>query len=597
YEIGSGTAVLNVADATLRDSPYSFHSPFKLKPQIAPAPQLSQMRNATPQYASISLTLPQPTYRYVRSPHPAHRRALAVKRYDGEPLTRVDLQYDLLIIFSATLKLYSLTHIPLCVVTLHTQRSPFGPVPAKEKMVELREFGDEFGKISLLSNVGRINTTMAFFPEMRTSLRTYHPVPPLQKTDGNLQDAPRIKNILKSCFLENESQGTVSTPTDVLSRSRSGEVPPTTVVNLIFILASHAGPISAAHFEPNAGVDVVDFFTPVHISSASRARAFLWLCYHYLEAPSPNPFSDEHADQNPGKIPALVTLTAEEAAQENIDSQEEIDWGVRMTHQRQLFVESKLQEEERAREFGREKPKPKAKGARGKGRAKKLVDTASIGRDESPAESQQSLPLTAMDELSLGTRTPQPRISPAPFIMPPMSDREPPYSPPHSPHTYRDMPAFAHPRASADPYPLRPITPSFSQQPSNGKPTRTRMQKQREQRGPFTRHPLSHAHAPYLPPPYVPAPYVRHSYSIPRYTVPPPAPRRSMLEQAWHVVMTTDPLVDSDEEEYADENTRMDYVLRLRIMNRLRGKEPTPEPERLPRSIFTPFASSFDGMH
>ena len=66
--------------------------------------------------------------------------------------------------------------------------------------------------------------------------------------------------------------------------------------------------------------------------------------------------------------------------------------------------------------------------------------------------------------------------------------------------------------------------------------------------------------------------------------------------EAWHVSMTTDPLVDSDDEMYADENTRLDYglsallvprpgltpslnsltVLRLRIISRLRGKEPTP---------------------
>ena len=64
--------------------------------------------------------------------------------------------------------------------------------------------------------------------------------------------------------------------------------------------------------------------------------------------------------------------------------------------------------------------------------------------------------------------------------------------------------------------------------------------------------------------------------------------------------MTTDPLLDSDDEMYADENTRLDYgqwrtrsfcihsqyshrgaltVLRLRIISRLRGKEPTPPRE------------------
>lgn len=70
--------------------------------------------------------------------------------------------------------------------------------------------------------------------------------------------------------------------------------------------------------------------------------------------------------------------------------------------------------------------------------------------------------------------------------------------------------------------------------------------------------------------------------------------------------MTTDPLADSDEE-VADENARLDYsewcqrlsisplqpatnalsaaVLRLRIISRLRGKDPTPEPESIPQIV------------
>ena len=65
----------------------------------------------------------------------------------------------------------------------------------------------------------------AVFPEMRTALRTYHPVPSLQKTSGNLQDAPRIKNILKSCYLDTEPQGSLLSPADVQARSVSSLVP------------------------------------------------------------------------------------------------------------------------------------------------------------------------------------------------------------------------------------------------------------------------------------------------------------------------------------------------------------------------------------
>ena len=54
---------------------------------------------------------------------------------------------------------------------------------------------------------------------MKTALRTYHPVPSLQKTDGNAQDAPRIKNCLKAALLPAEIKGDPpSTPEQILEK-------------------------------------------------------------------------------------------------------------------------------------------------------------------------------------------------------------------------------------------------------------------------------------------------------------------------------------------------------------------------------------------
>jgi hypothetical protein len=59
-------------------------------------------------------------------------------------------------------------------------------------------------------------------PEMRTALRTYHPVPSLQKADANLQDAPRIKNILKACSLKDEAATNLPvTPAELRARAVS----------------------------------------------------------------------------------------------------------------------------------------------------------------------------------------------------------------------------------------------------------------------------------------------------------------------------------------------------------------------------------------
>jgi hypothetical protein len=63
-------------------------------------------------------------------------------------------------------------------------------------------------------------TKLPVFPEMKTALRTYHPVPSLQKTDGNAQDAPRIKNCLKAALLPSELKlMPPSTPEEILEKS------------------------------------------------------------------------------------------------------------------------------------------------------------------------------------------------------------------------------------------------------------------------------------------------------------------------------------------------------------------------------------------
>lgn len=59
------------------------------------------------------------------------------------------------------------------------------------------------------------------FPEMKTVLRSYHPIPSLQKTEANLQDAPRIKNCLKACLLPRELSNPPSHPADILANGVS----------------------------------------------------------------------------------------------------------------------------------------------------------------------------------------------------------------------------------------------------------------------------------------------------------------------------------------------------------------------------------------
>ena len=279
---------------------------------------------------------------------------------------------------------------------------------------------------------------------MKTALRTYHPVPALQKTNDNLQDAPRIKNILKTCFLPGETQGMVTTPGDVLTRTVS-ELPafvyllqPTPWMDLArghCPTDQHSQPavclcqpffgkclandriqhvaycrlidaplqaISRSHFAPSrAPIEFLDLFTPVHVSSQSRARVFLWLCYHYHETASSNPFVDQTCEDIPDRAPPFDPLSQEQAQAENIDTPEEDQRGVEMTNIRRRFLEAKAREElGKTPEDDLTRPQGSVSRGRGKAKGRGLVESSSIFRvrDTSPTDSQYSVSYSYRDE-------------------------------------------------------------------------------------------------------------------------------------------------------------------------------------------------------
>lgn len=104
---------------------------------------------------------------------------------------------------------------------------------------------------------------------------------------------------------------------------------------------------------------------PVAYSSASRARAFLWLCYHYVESISftENPYADDYSKKHHGRTPFLTPLTPEEMALENVDSPEELTAGLVMADRRKEFsAKIKEQSESKAQAKEREKEKEKERG-------------------------------------------------------------------------------------------------------------------------------------------------------------------------------------------------------------------------------------------
>lgn len=100
-----------------------------------------------------------------------HRRVVPIKRADGEPLTRVDIQYAFLHdVFDNNQEVFTDPYAAnagekkLCFrdlyvkAILHSTKASKG---LKDKMNQSPTFTLDFAMLSLLVNVGRVNTTMS----------------------------------------------------------------------------------------------------------------------------------------------------------------------------------------------------------------------------------------------------------------------------------------------------------------------------------------------------------------------------------------------------------------------------------------------------
>lgn len=183
---------------------------------------------------------------------------------------------------------------------------------------------------------------------MRAQLRTYHAIPSLQaRQDPNsykqLQDAPRLKSILKG--------GSEDRPEpQSLDAIKAMPIPRTNPVNLLFVICASAAKIAELHFPP--GREFHDLIMKTNLSSSSRARAFLWIMWFYLESD----FTEEGCIENPfGEgvdygvdvanqgVPRLSQLDAEDEEWENRDTAEEIEFGKAKQAMRKKIIEADQQ--------------------------------------------------------------------------------------------------------------------------------------------------------------------------------------------------------------------------------------------------------------
>ncbi|KAA1074171.1 hypothetical protein PGT21_006996 [Puccinia graminis f. sp. tritici] len=272
----------------------------------------------------------------------------ALKKLDGEMFTRADIQYDLManifndrtFQFTSPLDQRAISFKELYVETL--SRFSKAAKSTVRQLDDNPQWATNFCIASFLINIGRINTTVAFYPELRAYMRTYHPIPCLQKDEycqTNLQDAPRIKTMLKSCQLPSEFGNEPESLPDIAKRSALGYRPPTTVVNLIFELFSVEPYVSMKYFPE--GFVLHDLFSPTTIPTKLRAYAFLWLMHHFLEDPSALTDFQHESKVEAFQLARLEDIQPDSTlgdSPENIDTEEEIQWGKDMQTYRREFL-------------------------------------------------------------------------------------------------------------------------------------------------------------------------------------------------------------------------------------------------------------------
>lgn len=343
-------------------------SPDVEPPSSPPGPvERSFMTNATEQDAEdedrSKMGTPEPTGAPSRrrrglnaGSHNAIGKIRHLKKEDGEPLWRVDIQYDFLkAVFDDDQAVFTNSwekgkpkqnFADLYIDTM--SRSSKTSKVLRDKLLSDREAAKNMAMVCLLVNIGRMNTTLNFFPEMRAQLRTYHAIPSLQaRQDPNsykqLQDAPRLKSILKGGS-EDRSEP------QSLDAIKARIVPRTNPVNLLFVICSSAAKIAELHFPP--GREFHDLIMKTNLSSASRARAFLWVVWFYLESDfteegcMENPFGegvDYGVDVANQGVPRMEDLSKEDEAAENIDTPDEVEFGKAKQAMRKKIIEADLQ--------------------------------------------------------------------------------------------------------------------------------------------------------------------------------------------------------------------------------------------------------------
>lgn len=296
-----------------------------------------------------------------------------LKKSDGKPFWRRDIQYDFLHeLFSDNHRVFT-NHFPHCDVenASNEPKLTFAELYVRtladsskslrvlrERLIREVDMGIAVSKVCLLVNAGRMNTTVNFVPDMRSALRTYHLIPSLQVDPAGhprpLQDTPRLKTILKAVC---DGQDHLQTLLDVLKAPKD-EKPNTNVIKLVFLMStffqnipfhyddsfdhdSFSDKLRFVKASPGPQNKFMEFFLNDEMYPENRARRFLWLMYTYLETL----FTPEELAQNPfnpHRIPPVEEIPSEKMSQFDVDTEGEVEYAATMYHTRMMHLNGEV---------------------------------------------------------------------------------------------------------------------------------------------------------------------------------------------------------------------------------------------------------------
>lgn len=192
--------------------------------------------------------------------------------------------------------------------------------------------------LALLVNFGRLNTTINFYLEMTSQLRTFHSVPCLQYKVADLkslQDTPRLKSILKNLPVGNE-------PIDLAELYEKPKPigDRLNVVNLLFTMCDNVSLINLKFLSEyvdtqGKNVSLFNILDSPGYEPVDRCNVLLWLLYIHTETD----LTDEAIQRSIKMFTSRDKLPLQPTDKDyDIDPSEEYEFGMEQRVKRREFL-------------------------------------------------------------------------------------------------------------------------------------------------------------------------------------------------------------------------------------------------------------------